>query len=436
MSSRILPVLRREFRETVTSRAYAIGTVLGPVLIVALFSMQFLLLGSGGEHRIAILDASAAQLGPRVQTALENPPPAPAFLSQPTFHVTVEPVSEAGRAAAVQRLQVEVAAERLDGFLWVPAGALTGDTARYEGSNATNTRALEAVKQALQRTVQSERLRARGIDEALLVQTMQPVEFEAYKSGERGVTGNPEAAKILAFLMSFAIYMGVLMYGQSIMTAVQEEKRDRIVELIVSSIRARDLLLGKVIGIGTAGVLQMVIWALAAALLLSNGSQLAARFGADPELVRSLSQQQLIPHVPASVGIIFVACFAGGFFLFAALYAAVGAIATNTQEAQQFVYPLLLPFIAGLFIAMAASDNPNSALAIAGSYIPLSSPMVLPVRAITGGVGILEAVVSLALLFATSMLIIALAAKIYRVAILATGKKPTWAELARWVRTA
>ncbi|NJD11859.1 MAG: ABC transporter permease [Gemmatimonadetes bacterium] len=434
--SRIAPVVRREFRETVTSRAYFIGTALGPLLIIGLFALEFIVFakGGGGNHRITILDASPEQLGPRIRTALENPPPMPAFIARPVFQITVEPVAAAERGAATVRLQASVSGQQLDGFLWLPPDVIAGGTAEYEGSNATNTGAITTVKDALQRTVQSERLRRQGIDEVQLGRAMTPVKFESYKSGERGVTGNPAAAKVLAFLMSFAIYVVVLMYGQSIMSAVQEEKRDRVVELIVSSIRARDLLLGKVIGIGAAGVLQMSIWAAVAGLLLSQGGAIAAQFGADPGLVQILSQQKILPAVPASAGIIFVACFAGGFFLFATLYAVIGAIVTNAQEAQQFVFPVMLPFIAGLFIAMAAGENPNSAMAVVGSYIPFTSPMVLPVRAVTAGVGVVEGLVSLVLLFGTAFLIIGLAAKIYRIAIFATGKKPTWAELARWVR--
>src|SRR5512140_2856764 len=145
--SRSAPVIRREFRETVTSRAYFIGTALGPLLIIGLFAMQFLLMGSAGEHRITILDGTAEHLGDGIRAALENPPPAPSFISRPTFHVAVEPVTPGARAAAVARLQAEVSAERRDGFLWVPPGILAGDTADYEGSNATNTRALEAIKE-------------------------------------------------------------------------------------------------------------------------------------------------------------------------------------------------------------------------------------------------------------------------------------------------
>jgi ABC-2 type transport system permease protein len=260
--------------------------------------------------------------------------------------------------------------------------------------------------------------------------------MEIAKTGERGAVGSPMAATMLAFGMAFAIYVVVIMYGQSIMSSVQEEKRDRIVELIVSSVRARDLLVGKVLGIGAAGVLQMLVWVGAAAVFLAYGAVIGSTMGASEGMVQALSQQSILPKVPLSVGIVFVLFFAGGFFLFATLFAIVGAIVTNTQEAQQFVFPVLLPFILGLFIAMPAAENPNSNVALIGSLVPFTSPMVMPVRASVAGVDWVQLGISVALLYATAALIIWLAAKIYRIAIFATGKKPTASEIIRWMRAA
>jgi ABC-2 type transport system permease protein len=256
------------------------------------------------------------------------------------------------------------------------------------------------------------------------------------KTGEGGEVGNPVAAMLLAFGMAFAIYIVVIMYGQSIMSSVQEEKRDRIVELIVSSVRARDLLVGKVLGIGAAGVLQMLIWVAAAALLLTQGAMLASAMGASESTLESLRSGGILPSVPMSVGVAFVLYFAGGFLLFATLFAVVGAIVTNAQDAQQFVFPVLMPFVLGLFIAMTAAENPNSTVAFIGSLVPFTSPMVMPVRASVAGVPLWELAVSVILLYAAAAGMIWLAAKIYRVAIFATGQKPTGRELLRWMRAA
>jgi ABC-2 type transport system permease protein len=402
--------------------------------MIAIFAVQFLIIakGGGGEHELVILDASGRGLGAAVEQTLETAQPKIAFIATPSFSAQVEPLEPAARAEAAERWRAQVVAEELDGFLFLPPDIVAGGTAEYEGDDATNSTAMAQVRQAVQRAVQSERLRTEGIDEAKLGEALTPVRFTASKPEG----GNPVAAKILAFAMAFAMYMLVIMYGQSIMQAVQEEKRDRIVEVIVSSVRARDLLIGKVAALGSAGLLQMGIWVTTAAVLLAYSSPLARIVGADQAIVETLAQTQLLPDLPASLGILFLLFFLGGFLLFATLFAVIGAIVTNTQEAQQYVMPLMLPFIIGIFIAMPAAENPDSSMAIAGSIIPLTSAMVMPVRVLMSNVGWGEILLALALLFAAAAAIVWLAAKIYRIAIFATGKKPTLRELAAWMRTA
>jgi ABC-2 type transport system permease protein len=439
MSSRMIPIIKREFTQAVGSKAFIIGTILGPLLLVAIFGIQFLIIakGGGGAQRIAILDASGRDLAPRVAEMVEQRAGAgPAFISRAQYGFETRQVSPEQRDELHQEMVQRVMARELDGFLWLPPEAVAGEGIRYEGTNATNSQVTADLRQGVQRVIQSERLRAEGIDEARLGNALQPVTMEVAKTGDDGSAGNIAAAKIMAFAMAFAIYIMVIMWGQSIMMSVQEEKRDRIVELIVSSVRAKDLLFGKVIGIGGAGVLQLAVWVVAALLLLTYGTTAAAAVGANPGLIQALSEGTMLPRFPLSLGIVFVLFFAGGFFLFATLFAVIGALVTNTQEAQQFVFPVLLPFMIGFFIAMPAADNPNSTIAIIGSIVPFTAPMVMPVRASVGGMEWPQVIGSLVLLFATATLIVWLAAKIYRIAIFATGKKPTGSEIVRWMRAA
>lgn len=437
--SRIGPVIRREFTQAATSRGFIIGTLVGPLLIAGIFAAQFLIIAKsgGGEQRIAIVDATGRDLAPRVIREVEQRASrAPSFVSRAAYTFDTRAATDGERESLGAELSSRIMEKELDGYLWIPGDALEAGAVAYEGSNATNSQVTGDLRQAVQRVIQSERLRQEGIDEARLAGALTPVTMDISKTGESGSAGNPRAATLLAFAMAFAIYLVVVLYGQSIMTSVQEEKRDRIVELIVSSVRARDLLVGKVLGIGAAGVLQMVIWVAAAAVLLTHGATIAGWFGASEGVITALSQQSFIPRVPLSVGVAFILYFAGGFFLFATLFAVVGAIVTSPQEAQQIVFPIVMPFVLGLFIAMPAAENPGSGVAIAGSLIPLTSPMVMPVRVSVAGIDWIQLGLSLLLLYATAGLIIWLAAKIYRVAIFATGKKPTGRELIRWMRAA
>jgi ABC-2 type transport system permease protein len=437
--SRMGPIIKREFTQAVGSKAFLIGTILGPLLIIGVFAIQFLIFAKsgGGTQRIAIVDATGRDIANRVIRGVEERGSAlPSFVTRATYQFRVQAATPAERAAVTEQMTARIVAKELDGFVWIPADVFTGGAVAYEGSNATNSQVTSDLRQAVQRVVQSERLRSEGIDEARVADALQPVDMQITKTGDRGTVGSPVAATMLAFGMAFAIYVVVIMYGQSIMSSVQEEKRDRIVELIVSSVRARDLLVGKVLGIGAAGVLQMLVWVAAAAVFLAYGAVIASAIGASEGMVQALSQRSILPQVPPSIGLVFVLFFAGGFFLFATLFAVIGSIVTNAQEAQQFVFPVLLPFIMGLFIAMPAAENPNSTVALIGSLVPFTSPMVMPVRASVAGVDWVQLGISVALLYATAALIIWVAAKIYRIAIFATGKKPTASELVRWLRAA
>jgi ABC-2 type transport system permease protein len=432
---RVKPIMKREFTQAVMSRAFLVGTILGPLLIVGIFAVQVLIIlkSGGGEHRIAIVDATGRGLAaPVAMIAEQRAATGPSFMAKPTYTFESVEARTDDLASLSEQLTTRIIDEELDGFLWIPPDVFADAAVAYDGSNATNSRVMADIQAAVQRVVQSERLRVEGIDETRLGDALQSVNMTITKTG----VGNPLAARLLGFIMAFAIYIVVMMYGQSIMSSVQEEKRDRIVELIVSSVRARDLLIGKVLGIGATGVLQMLVWVAAAALLLTYGLTIAAAFGASESMIASISEQAALPNVPASVGVLFVVYFAGGFLLFATLFALIGATVTNTQEAQQFVFPVLVPFMLGLFIAMPAAENPNSTIATIGSLVPFTSPMVMPVRASATGVAGWQIALSILLLYATAALIIWLAAKIYRVAIFATGQKPSFSELASWVRAA
>lgn len=433
--SRMVPIIKREFTQAVASRAFLIGTILGPLLIVGIFALQFLIImkSGGGEHHIAVVDASDRGLGARVADVMkQRAESGPTFIQRPEYTLEVHAATAADYDAISAAMTERIIDEEMDGFLWIPPGIMTGAAVAYDGSNATNSRVTGDLQLSVQRVVQSERLSQDGIDEARLGVALQPVAMDITKTG----VGNPMAARMLAFLMAFAIYIVVMMYGQSIMSSVQEEKRDRIVELIVSSIHAKDLLMGKVIGIGATGVLQMIVWVAAAGIFLAYGATIAISVGASETVIDALSQQGAMPTVPLSVGVAFVLYFAGGFFLFATLFALIGAMVTNAQEAQQFVFPVLIPFMIGLFIAMPAAENPNSTVAVIGSYVPFTSAMVMPVRASVTGIPWWELAMSLVLLYVTAAAIIWIAAKIYRVAIFATGQKPTAREIVRWMRAA
>jgi len=417
-------VVKREFIESVRTRTFLLGTLFGPVLILGLLFLPSALGGGVGERSIAIVDVAGQGMGEAVAAALRFTAPDE---ERTVFHTEVVPIAARGEMEVRQELAARVAERSLDGYLWLPAGVMEGDAAVYEGRNATNFSELREIETAVQRAAQALRLRAVGIDPEALRDVFRPIPFEARKAGERAATGTAASAFFLAYILGFAVYLVVALYGNGVMQGVLEEKKDRIVEVVVSSIRAEQLMLGKILGIGGAGLLQVMIWTVFAALALRFGDTLAAaiRLNLPP-----------LPDVPARVAVIFLAFFMAGFFLYAAIYAALGAVATSDQETRQLQFPVVLLLVLTLVAVVPILNDPAGRVAVVGSLIPFCAPILMPMRSALMEVPAVELAASLALLAVTGLAAAWLGAKIYRIGVLSTGRRPTLTEVWRWVRMA
>jgi ABC-2 type transport system permease protein len=222
--------------------------------------------------------------------------------------------------------------------------------------------------------------------------------------------------------------MVVILYGQAVLRGVLEEKRDKIVEVVLSSMRASKLMLGKILGIGSAGLLQMAIWTVFGIVAMT--------YGADLLRARGMQVGGVMPDLGPMVAVAFLIFFFGGFLVYSALFAAVGAIATTDQEAQQLSFIPLLPLIIGLMTMFSGLADPENTVFRMASLIPFTAPMVMPVRVAMTPVPMGEFALSVGLLILTVAVTVWLAAKIYSIGILSTGKKPSMAEVWRWIRTA
>lgn len=427
--SRTWAVIKREFGESVRTKTFLFGTIFGPVLILALFLIPALLARSGGGERdIGILDATEERLGQRLALALVVPQLGTGSDKWATRY-RAQVVSAHGRDPGRLRedLRRRIAADALDGFVFLPTGTTRGATVLYEGKNATNFGEMAEIEGAIQRVVQEARLDAAGVDAAKVRAAMRRVTIELRKVGKKAAAGTPVAAVLLAYLMGIMVYTVVILYGNSILRGVLEEKKDRIVEIMVSSIRPGQLLVGKVVGIGGVSLLQVLVWTVFGAFSLAYGDEVIGALGGRlPEL----------PRVPATVAVVFVFFFTGGFFLYSVLYAVLGAMTTTDQEAQHLQFVFLSPLIIGVLLMTAAITNPEGGPAVVGSLVPFTSPLIMPVRATLTEVPWAELAAAVALLILTGLLLLWAGAKIYRIGILATGKRPRLAEVWRWLRTA
>ena len=410
---KIWAIVRREFVERVRTRWFWVGALLGPMLFGVVFFLSGQLGRGGGLKRIAVVDATATQVGARIAEQLAR-----------SGNWATEVPAAPG---AIDSLTAQVRAKRLDGFLIVTDAALDSGKVEYRGANVF------AGKGALQRPVGEAltvvRLQRAGVDPRLVARASIPLRLETCKIS-RGTTCGESAAQSfsLAYFMGIILYTAILLYGINVMSSVLEEKTTRIVEVLVSSLRPFQLLLGKVIGVGAVSIFQFLIWGVAGRLLLARRAPLAAGEAAD-ELFQ-------MPHVTGATFAVFMAYFLGGFFLYSAMFAAVGAMSSTEQEARQAQQPVAWMLVLSFISMFAMLNDPGSTLAVTLSLIPFSSPVAMPVRWAAGNLPASELALSLAILVAGIVAVTWIAARIYRVGILMTGKRPNLKELVRWVRSA
>jgi ABC-2 type transport system permease protein len=238
----------------------------------------------------------------------------------------------------------------------------------------------------------------------------------------------------MGLAMAFILYMIILMYGQMVMTSIIEEKNNRVLEIVVSSVKPSVLMAGKIIGVGLVALTQILIWA---AIVLSftvwaMPAIIGSLSGVDSDFAGVLSQLGDAGYV-AMLFVYMILFLVGGYLFYSSIYAAIGSAVDNIQDASQLQMVAVLPIIIGFVLAPSVINNPSSGAAFWGSVVPFTSPMVMMAR-IPFGIPLWEILVSLVLLYASSVALIWLAAKIYRVGIFMYGKKPTFGELIRWAR--
>jgi len=419
---KILAVVRREFVERVRTKWFWIGTVLGPLFFGGMILVR-LLNGehSGVERRVAVIDQTTGGTGARLVDGLSA--------SLERFHFVRVPSSP----RVVDSLTKVVIAKDLDGFLLVSDSTLDDGSVEYRGSNVSSLADMEELRSTLGRQVFAVRLERHGIDPAVVRDAELTVAMSTHKIRGTKVTGESgEQAFTLSFAMAIILFLAIVLYGVNVMSSVLEEKTTRIVEVLVSSLRPFQLMLGKVLGAGAVGIVQLTVWLLSVKVLAGQQERLATWVGVDrggaqaPALV--------LPQVPAATMAVFVVYFLLGYFLYAAVFAAVGAISGSEQEARQAQTPVTLLLMVPYLSVFAILNDPNSISARWFTFVPFWSPVAAPVRWSAAPIPVGELTTSILILLLSVLLVTWVAARIYRVGILMTGKRPSVREIIRWVR--
>lgn len=415
---KVWAVIRREFVERVRTKWFWVSAILGPVLFSGVIVFQIMQSLGGAVRDIAVVDSTNSAFGTQVVEALAT-----------------SKMIRATRVAAgpnvIDSLTRLVEAKELNGFLIVSNDLPETGKAEYRASNLS-LQTIEELQRALGRLIVKVRLEGKGVNPAVVDWAQNLRVTLDQKKIARGRTTEESAGQsfALAYVMAILLFMAILLYGVNVMSSVLEEKTTRIIEVLVSSLRPFQLMLGKVLGAGSVSFFQFVIWGVSARLLIALRVPIARMLGADPAAARGIQ----LPHIPFATVAVFMAFFLGGFLLYSSMFAAVGAMSSNEQEARQAQQPVTYLLMISYFSIIGLTNDPSSTFARTLSLVPFTSPIATPVRWTAGSMGTGELAASLAMLLIGIVGITWVAARIYRVGILMTGKRPTMKELVRWVR--
>jgi len=430
-------IIKREYLVRVRKKTFILATLLTPLAIILFYALIFFIPQWTNETaRIVVKDDSGIFSRPIADS------------KQAKFKFSDKPLEE---------LRKTYKDDKFDGVLHIPDFKNLNSELyiQYYSDQQIAITQKGFIEGRISRRIRDHKMTEVGLDQKQLDQLKTNVNLKQTKqtlsdSGEieeDNQEANAGIATAISFILTMFFYMALILYGQMVMRSVMEEKINRIVEIIISSVKPFQLMLGKIIGVAGVGLTQILIWGGAISLiqmvlvpfLVGSGSgsadmpemegmeneEVLAQAMSIMEAFGELNWSMILPMV-----IIF---FLGGYFIYASLFAAVGsAVGEDQGEAQSLLFPIMLPIILGLVISMSMVNNPNGGLAVFGSLFPLFSPIVMPAR-LAFDPPVWQVVLSVVILLVSALFFVWLSARIYRVGIFMYGKKPSFKNIVKWM---
>jgi ABC-2 type transport system permease protein len=450
MDKKLLAVIKREYMERVRSKWFLIGTLIVPALVVASFLLPAYLAsrskGSADAKDVVIIDATGTGLGQRVVAALTQEPPG--GLSLPTgaagpaeSHPVLREVTKAQLAQAESLATREVVEKAHVGYVVLEPEALQAQTVHYAGRNATSLPDLERLRGAVRQAVMAAQLEAAGArPEMVEAITKTRIQMPAERITEKGRGGSGTTSVMLGFGIAFILYLAIILHGQNVLRSVLEEKTTRVAEVVISSVRPHVLLAGKVLGVGLVGLTQQVVWIVVSAYLINRLTPLVMKMAGGAGAAMGGAGASGFLMALTGVGFKTLALLLGfflvGFIFYAALYAAIGAMVNSEQEAQQAAVPVMFLLVGTFLFVQPVMFDPTGRIAVVLSWLPFSSPIIMPLRMTVLQLSPAMIAGSLVVAVLSCVAVVWLAARIYRVGMLMYGKRPSLRELFKWVRYA
>lgn len=409
-------IIQREYKERVRTKSFIVSTLLFPAFILGVTLLPAKLAGTraGGTRHIAVVSDNA-DFANAVKTQLQ--------LDKKTKYAVDVYVGANEPTRTLLKNQVNDA--KLDGFVWLSQSDVEARKVNYYGRETSDFIEVATLQSALRTALLRNELLKRGVSSADADTLTNQLDLETItiKGGEEKKSNGPGEV-MLVIVMVMALYMTVLIYGMSVMRSVLEEKTSRVMEVILSSAKATELMAGKILGVGAVGMTQIAIW-----LLIAAGASA-------PAIVAAAGMKDAALHLDAITLAAFGVFFIGGYLLYSTMYATLGSMVNSEQEAQQWQMFVTLPIIVPMMMLWLVMRQPNAPVSVALSMVPFFSPILMFMRIVIQTPPWWQIALSIGLLAAFIAGTIWLCARIYRVGILMYGKRPTLPEIMKWVRYA
>ena len=417
-NKRTLVIVKRELKTRLFSRSFIIMTLLIPIFLLGIIGFQTFLATyeSDKDTKLIVVSESGEIIKLLAHDFGELP-----FIKKGYYSIAFDSLQKTTIHQFVNSKKGDLLSSKLTGIIYVPDSALTNKRIQYYSPNPNNGTVFNKLKVTLNQVLIDEYFKDKKLSAEEITFARTNVDFEGYRiTKEEKIEEEGYGNIIVSFLFTFFLYFSLLMIGTMLMRAVVEEKATKIIEVLLSSVNSTELMTGKILGAAITGVLQMAIWLLPIVILVTT-----SWFALPPDFAIKLD---------VSLILFFLYNYFVSLVTFLGLFAAIGAMFDNDQDAQSGIWPVMMLIMIPFFISIGMQQNPENTIAKIASILPFASLIVMPARMTLIAVPVLQVIVSVLVNFFVMISVFYFSGKIYRVGILMTGKKPGWQDVIKWLR--
>ena len=417
-NQRMLSILKRELRDKILSKTFITMTLLVPLFMIIILALpSYLMTMDQNENFNITVITEDNTLTNNLKTEFEKIESVKEGKSRIKFLVK----DENGLKEYLKENKQKILDEKITGVIYLPKKSATDKRLKFYSNNPNNKNLFDQLKGSFNQVLTDNYFSGKNLSENDNKYARTRIFFDSFRiSKDASIKAESKGNRIISFLLTFLLYFSLIFMGTMVMRSVVEEKNSKIVEVILSSVNSNELMAGKILGSAITGLLQMIIWLTPLILLISTSIfVIPAEFAL---------------QIDMSLILYFLLNFFIGLITFLGLFATVGSIFDNDQDAQSGIWPLMMLIIIPFFIAIAIQDNPNNSIGYIASMFPFASIIVMPAKITLIDVPLWQILVSVVVNLGTMFGIFILAGKVYRVGILSTGKKPKWSEVIKWLK--